>query len=79
MLAAARRLRRLSTRVEAARPLQRAVEADKKQPSATKAHGDSDTSPFSHFGVFGSMDDYVDATLIQYQNDSEADKEPEEA
>ncbi|OWZ16836.1 hypothetical protein PHMEG_0009320 [Phytophthora megakarya] len=51
--------------------------APSQQNSADQAAEDTKTDPLSHFGVFRSMDNYVDVTLIQYNNeDQDSDEKP---
>ncbi|KAI9914600.1 hypothetical protein PsorP6_007214 [Peronosclerospora sorghi] len=68
-----RSLRRFSTK-RVSSPLQR-IAKEKTTPSphaSSENPRDNDsasTSPWNHFEAFTSMDNYVDVTLIQYNQD----------
>ncbi|ETI33086.1 hypothetical protein F441_20080 [Phytophthora nicotianae CJ01A1] len=76
--------RRLSTRVSMSVPLQHAKKAKNaaktataQQDTSTKPAEDKETNPWSHFTAFNSMEDYVDVTLIQYNNqENDKDEKP---
>ncbi|KAF4043485.1 hypothetical protein GN244_ATG04182 [Phytophthora infestans] len=72
--------RRLSTK--ASRSLQHTQKikngvktATSQQDAATKPAESTEMNPWSHFTAFNSMEDYVDVTLIQYNNQEEDDED----
>jgi hypothetical protein len=48
------------------------ADADQKEGAMTKHATVVKRSPWRHFQAFGSMDEYVDLTLIQYDNSTES-------
>ncbi|KAG6610626.1 uncharacterized protein IUM83_06598 [Phytophthora cinnamomi] len=64
--------RLLSTKVS--KPLQHATKAAKtatsRQDATAQAAESADANPWGHFAAFSSMEDYVDMTLIQYNNNN---------
>ncbi|GMF46418.1 unnamed protein product [Phytophthora fragariaefolia] len=75
--------RLLSTK--ASSPLQPSSKAERVSKTAAVQKEPSDepresaeANPWSHFAAFSSMDDYVDVTLIQYNNKKDKEDKKKE-